>query len=159
MMVLADVGIAVSDAKLSARWWSEKLGFGVHHLEGSEHAVLIAPPGERFVLHLCEGFETVEPGNTGIAFMTDEIDALVARMQAAGVRFPEPLKKEAWGASAKFADPDGNVFWLMGSPRAFIRKAVALRAPLLASGGAKKRAAKTPTKKKARKTSPRKRRR
>lgn len=148
MMALADVGIAVSDAKLSAKWWKDKLGFSVHHLEGNEHAVLIAPPGERFLLHLCQGFEEVDPGNTGIAFMTDDIEGVVARMEKAGVRFPEPLKKEEWGASAKFADPDGNVFWLMGSPRGFIRKAVALRAPARGGGatkGARKKAAKRPS--------------
>src|SRR5690348_11888297 len=103
MIALADVAIVVSDAKASAQWWQEKLGFAVHTLEGSGHAVLIAPPGERFILHLCQGFAPVEPGNTGIAFMTDEIDALVARMKAAGVHFPEPLQKTEWGGSAKFA--------------------------------------------------------
>lgn len=130
MIALADVAIVVSDAKASAQWWKEKVGFAVHTLEGSGHAVMIAPPGDRFILHLCEGIEDVEPGNTGIAFMTDEIDAMVARMAAAGVTFTEPLQKSDWGGSAKFADPDGNVFWLLGAPADFVQKAAALRAPV-----------------------------
>jgi len=82
---------------------------------------MVAPPGDRFVLHLCEGFEPVQPGNSGIAFVTDGIEPLVARMEAAGVRFPQPLTKQAWGSMAKFEDPDGNVFWLMGASAQFIR--------------------------------------
>jgi hypothetical protein len=50
-------------------------------------------------------------------------------METSGVQFPQPLKKEAWGASAKFSDPDGNVYWLMGAPTEFVRKAADNRAP------------------------------
>jgi catechol 2,3-dioxygenase-like lactoylglutathione lyase family enzyme len=129
MIALADVAVVVSDAKASAAWWREKLGFAVHNLGGSGHAWLVAPPGDRFVLHLCEGFAPVEPGNTGIAFVTDEAEALATRMEAAGVAFPEPLRKEPWGSTAKFADPDGNVFWLLGAPAQMVRDARDLRAP------------------------------
>jgi predicted enzyme related to lactoylglutathione lyase len=90
--------------------------------EPGGHSVVVAPPGDRFILHLCEGFGPVEPGNSGIAFMTDDIDGLVRKMTSASVTFAEPLKKEAWGAMAKFADPDGNVFWLLGAPASFIRQ-------------------------------------
>jgi catechol 2,3-dioxygenase-like lactoylglutathione lyase family enzyme len=120
MIALADFAVSVSNAEASAQWWTEKLGFKTRTLTGSEHAVLVAPPGQPFLLHLCEGFEPVSPGNTGIAFVTDEIETLVPRLQAAGVSFPEPLRKTSFGGSAKFADPDGNVFWLIGAPREFI---------------------------------------
>lgn len=122
MLALADLAVVVKDSKVSADWWKEKVGFKTHTIGApGGHAIMVAPPGDRFLLHLCEGIEPVDPGNTGIAFMTDEIEALVDRMRAAGVTFTEPLKKEAWGAAAKFADPDGNVFWLLGAPTAFVR--------------------------------------
>lgn len=105
MLAIADVAVVVSDAKASAQWWKEKVGFAIHTLPGSAHAVLVAPAGERFILHLCEGLESVDPGNTGIALMTDQIESLVRRMTEAGVAFPEPLTREKWGGSAKFADP------------------------------------------------------
>lgn len=154
MIALADVGVAVSDAKASAAWWKEKLGFDVHVLDGSPHAILVAPPGERFLLHLCEGFERVEPGNTGIAFMTDELESLCARMEAAGVAFPEPVRATEWGGSAKFADLDGNVYWLVGAPASFVRKAMGLRAPSPKKAARKpaRKTGKTPPKKAARKT-------
>ena len=129
MIALADCAVTVSDTANATRWWVEKLGFQVHKVGNGEHSVMVAPPGDRFVLHLCAGFEPVEPGNTGIAFMTDDIEGLVGRMVAAGVQFTQPLTKESWGAMAKFADPDGNIYWLMGAPAAFVRQERERRAP------------------------------
>lgn len=129
MITFADCAVTVASAKDSAKWWTEKLGFKVHVIGPGGHAVMVAPAGDRFLLHLCEGFAPVEPGNTGIAFVTDDIAALVERMISGGVQFPEPLKQESWGGHAKFADPDGNVFWLLGAPAPFIRAQMALRAP------------------------------
>jgi predicted enzyme related to lactoylglutathione lyase len=129
MLALADFAVTVTNAKASAEWWEDKAGFTTHTVGGpGGHAVMVAPPGERFLLHLCEGIERVEPGNTGIAFMTDEIERQVRSMESAGVVFIEPLKMESWGGSAKFSDPDGNVFWLLGAPKQFIRQELARRA-------------------------------
>jgi catechol 2,3-dioxygenase-like lactoylglutathione lyase family enzyme len=129
MLALADFAVTVTNARTSADWWTRKLGFDVHTIDGPKgHAVLVAPPGERFLLHLCEGFEPVEAGNTGIAFVTDDLENLVRRMDDDGVVFTEPLRVGRGGGSAKFADPDGNVFWLVGAPRQFIRTQTALRA-------------------------------
>jgi predicted enzyme related to lactoylglutathione lyase len=129
MLALADFAVTVSNAKASADWWQRKIGFGVHTIDGpSGHAVMVAPPGERFLLHLCQGFEPVEAGNTGIAFVTDDIERLVRRMESEGVVFTQPLQVQSWGGSAKFADPDGNVFWLLGASSKFIRSQSALQA-------------------------------
>jgi catechol 2,3-dioxygenase-like lactoylglutathione lyase family enzyme len=149
MIALADVGVSVTNAKASAQWWKDKVGFEVFTLGGSGHAILVAPPGDRFILHLCEGFERVEPGNTGIAFMTTDIAGMVGRMLAKGVAFPEPLKKQEWGGSAKFADPDGNVFWLLEAPEKMIRDT--LRNVAGKAVPRAKKAAKRPVKKAARK--------
>ena len=127
MMALADIGVSVTGAQASARWWEEKVGFRTTTIAGNEHAVVVAPPGDRFVLHLCQHYEPVEPGNTGVAFLTDELDATVARMREAGVEFTETPKADA--PMAKFADPDGNIFWLIGAPRPFIEDTLAQRAP------------------------------
>jgi catechol 2,3-dioxygenase-like lactoylglutathione lyase family enzyme len=130
MLALADVAVVVSNAKNSATWWAKNLGFATYTIGGPKgHAVLVAPPGERFVLHLCEGYAPLEPGDTGIAFVTDDIDTLAARMRKGKVRFPEPPRSEKWGKRAKFADPDGNVFWLIEVPTAMVRATMALRAP------------------------------
>jgi len=129
MIAIADVAVVVSNAKASAKWWEENLGFSTYTVGNSGHAMLVAPPGERFVLHLCEGFAPLEPGNTGIAFLTDDMEATVARMVKGEVQFPEPPKKAAWGVWAKFSDPDGNIFWLMEAPTPMVRATLNSRAP------------------------------
>jgi catechol 2,3-dioxygenase-like lactoylglutathione lyase family enzyme len=129
VIALADVAIVVSNARTTARWWKKNLGFATYTIGGTGHAVLVAPPGERFVLHLCEGFAPLEPGDTGIAFVTDEMDRLTARMARARVKFPVPPHAEKWGQMAKFADPDGNVFWLLEVPTAMVRATLGSRAP------------------------------
>jgi catechol 2,3-dioxygenase-like lactoylglutathione lyase family enzyme len=129
MIALADVAVVVSNAKASAEWWSKNLGFETYTVGSSGHALLVAPPGDRFVLHLCEGFAPLEPGDTGIAFVTDEIDATITRMVAAGVKFPVPPVKQGWGTMGKFADPDGNIFWLLEAPPALVRATLNSRAP------------------------------
>jgi catechol 2,3-dioxygenase-like lactoylglutathione lyase family enzyme len=121
LIAIADVAVVVLNAKASAEWWIKNLGFSTYTVGGSGHAILVAPPGERFVLHLCEGFAPLEPGNTGIAFLTDEMDAMVARMTKGAVEFPEPPRKAGWGKMAKFADPDGNIFWLFEAPTSMVR--------------------------------------
>ncbi len=131
MLALADVAVVVSDAKRSARWWKTSLGFATQTIGGSGHAVMIAPPGERFVLHLCQGFAPLEPGDTGIAFVTDDIDRLSARMIKRKVEFPEPVRAEEWGKIGKFADPDGNIFWLLEAPSKMVRETLRSRAPLV----------------------------
>ena len=140
MIALADVAVVVSNAKASAKWWVKNLGFATYTIPGAGHAVLVAPPRDRFVLHLCEGFAPLEPGDTGIAFVTDEMDALLARMAQGAVRFPEPPKKEAWGTTAKFADPDGNIFWLLEVPTPLVRATLNSRAPSRQRPSAKSRA-------------------
>ncbi len=128
MLALADVAVSVADRNASAAWWREKVGFRVYTLPGADHAMLVAPPGDRFVLHLCEGFEPVSPGNTGIAFMTDDLPGTVQRLTARGVMLTEPPQKETGERMAKFLDPDGNIFWLLGAPVGFIRRATSRRA-------------------------------
>ncbi|MGP8076445.1 MAG: VOC family protein [Thermoplasmata archaeon] len=129
MIALADVAVIVRNAKASAKWWTKNFGFATYTVGGGGHAILVAPPGERFVLHLCEGFVPLEPGNTGIAFVTDEMETLIARMIKGAVAFPEPPKKTTWGSMAKFADPDGNIFWLFEAPPAMVKATLNSRAP------------------------------
>ncbi|HXQ95117.1 MAG TPA: VOC family protein [Thermoplasmata archaeon] len=140
MIALTDVAVVVSNAKASASWWKKNLGFSTYTFGGAGHAVLVAPPGERYVIHMCEGFAPVEPGNTGIAFATDTMDDLVARMKRGGVRFPEPVQREEWGRRAKFADPDGNIFWLIEVPTPMVRAILRSRAPLPKRKTARRRA-------------------
>jgi catechol 2,3-dioxygenase-like lactoylglutathione lyase family enzyme len=102
------IAIMVSDAKKSAEWFEDKLGFGksVHG-----HWVLVWPKGSLTRIHLCEG--KPDPGNTGVAFYVTGAEKLAEKMKAKGVKFTKEVKKSDWGTNGMFADPDGNEYFLI----------------------------------------------
>jgi len=106
---IMNIAVVVSDAKKSARWYKQKLGLEVRDRKG--HWITLAPKGSRVVLHLCETTPH-EKGNTGIAFLVDDLDKTYKTMVAKGVKFTSKPKKTEWGTYAMFKDPDGNEFWL-----------------------------------------------
>jgi catechol 2,3-dioxygenase-like lactoylglutathione lyase family enzyme len=110
MLRFEDVAVVVSDAKKSAKWYHEKLGFEIRDQRG--HWVTVRPRGSNVLLHLCTVNGPLEPGNTGIGFSVPDAEAEERELRAKGVEFTQPTKKEAWGTFAIFRDPDGNEFWI-----------------------------------------------
>lgn len=111
MLRLSSMAIVVSDAKKSARWYQDKLGFDIRDRE--EHWVTVAPKGGDLAFHLCEGFYPLEPGNTGIAFLSKSVEKEEKSLRDKGVKITHATSKEDWGTYAMFADPEGNEFWLI----------------------------------------------
>jgi len=107
---IIDVAIVVSNAQRSAEWYRDKLGLELRSKEG--HWITVAPKGSDLVIHLCEG-DTLEPGNTGIAFRVDNLERTYDEFSKKGVEFTVKPTKEEWGSYAMFKDPDGNIFWIM----------------------------------------------
>jgi catechol 2,3-dioxygenase-like lactoylglutathione lyase family enzyme len=101
------VAVMVSDAKKSAQWYKEKLGF---ESETEGHWVTVFPKGSEWKIHLCQG--KLEPGNTGIGFYSRDVGKTAAEMKSRGVKFTLDVTKSRGEAKAMFEDPDGNVFWL-----------------------------------------------
>lgn len=108
-MRLYSIAVVVSDAKKAAKWYVEKLGFEVRSQEG--HWITVAPKDSQVEIHLCEG-PPLEPGNTGIAFKTDDVRRTYEELTKRGVKFSKPPRNEGWGMYAMFMDEDGNEFWL-----------------------------------------------
>ena len=105
---IGDVAVVVSDAKEAAKWYSEKLGFKIYSSEG--HWITVGPPGSTTVIHLCEG--TLEPGNTGIGLIVDDLQKTYEALTSRGVEFTTQPSDEGSGMYAMFKDMDGNEFWL-----------------------------------------------
>src|SRR6266545_3664177 len=109
-MRLTTIALVVSDAKKSAKWYTEKLGFEIREHQG--HWITVAPKKENFAFHLCEGFYPLEPGNTGISFTTKDAKKEEESLRKLGVQFTTPTTKEDWGTYAMLKDPDGNEFYI-----------------------------------------------
>ncbi len=104
--------VMVSDAKKSAKWYKEKLGFNA---SVAEYWTTVWPKGATSKLHLCEG--KLERGNTGIGIYCTDVRREAALLKKKGVVFTKSPKDEGWGTYAMFKDPDGNEFWLLkGGP-------------------------------------------
>jgi predicted enzyme related to lactoylglutathione lyase len=106
------IAVMVSDAKRSAEWYAEKLGF---ESSVDDHWVTACPKGARWKLHLCEG--DLEPGNTGIALYTDDLKATLDELKKKGVKLSMPYTRKPWGEMGQVEDPDGNQIWIFpGEP-------------------------------------------
>ncbi len=103
------IAVVVSDGKKALEWYRDKLGFKVVNGEG--HWILVAPKDSGTAIHLCEADQT-EPGNTGIRFSVDDVDATFKELSAKGVEFVHEPEEKYGTRRAVFKDPDGNEFWL-----------------------------------------------
>jgi lactoylglutathione lyase len=129
---VGSVAILTKDAKKSAEWYRDKLGFEIVENEG--HTVFVRPKGSQFILHLCGkcgAWERDYPGGrTGVWFNCGEInmhkdsdsgqlipasdpqevERTYQELKKKGVEFSEELTTTGWGKYAILKDLDGNEF-------------------------------------------------
>ncbi len=130
---VGSVAILVHDAKKSAEWYHDKLGFEIVGIEG--HTVFVRPKGARAILlHLCarcDAWEDDQPGGragiwlqcgeitirrderTGQALPSskpEDVERTYLELRRNGVEFSEELTTTDWGKYAIFRDLDGNEF-------------------------------------------------
>ncbi len=130
---LGSVAVLVQDARKSAEWYRDKLGFEIVGIEG--HTVFVKPKGSQApLLHLCgqcDAWEKDKPGGrTGIwlqcgkitirkaestgqvlpASNPESVERTYFELKKNGVEFTEELTTTDWGQYAIFRDPDGNEF-------------------------------------------------
>ncbi len=112
---VSSVAVLVNDAKKSAEWYHDKLGFEVSI---QDHWVTVKPKGSTSVLHLCEKNDDwgkdLPGGQTGIFIQSDDKEKTYNEMKSRGVEFSIELQKTPWGEGkyAIFKDPDSNLFWM-----------------------------------------------
>jgi catechol 2,3-dioxygenase-like lactoylglutathione lyase family enzyme len=130
---VGSVAVLVNDAKKSAEWYRDKLGFEI--VEKGGHAVFVRPRGSAFpLIHLCErcddwGNDT-PGGRTGVwldsggitlhkskdsgfilpSSNPDNVERTFDELKKNGVEFSQELTAMSWGKMAIFKDPDGNEF-------------------------------------------------
>jgi len=110
------VTIPVRDQNRSLKFFTEVLGFKVATDQE------MGPGGQRWIELKLGGAETkvvlfTPPGHEDrigsfmpMAFICDDVFKTYEELKAKGVEFVQEARKEPWGASAIFKDPDGNQF-------------------------------------------------
>jgi len=121
------VAVVVSDKKKALQWYRDILGLPVAYVGPSEpnadasvqgspdrpgHWIELGPGRPLTRIHICELLDkNIEPGPTGITFLTDNIQTDYDRLLSKGVRFLYPPRRMEWGEwLCEFMDPDGNEF-------------------------------------------------
>jgi predicted enzyme related to lactoylglutathione lyase len=113
------VGVPVRDQDRALAFWKDVLGLQL---------VTDQPmgPGQRWIELRIPGAQTgialfTPPGHedrigsfVNLSFGCDDVEKTYQAMVERGVEFVQPPKRESWGTSAIFKDPDGNSF-VMGS--------------------------------------------
>jgi catechol 2,3-dioxygenase-like lactoylglutathione lyase family enzyme len=111
------VSVPVRDQDVSLRFFTETLGFKVatdQPFSAKQRWIELMIPGAetRLVLFTPDGFENRIGGFQPISFWCNDVFATAKAMREQGVDFAKEPKKETWGTSAVFKDPDGNQFVL-----------------------------------------------
>ena len=109
------VSIPVKDQDKALDFYTKKLGFTVftdQPMGPGQRWIELAIPGSKtgIVLFTPDGHESRIGTFTGVSFECDDVEATYQVLKSKGVEFIAPPKKESWGTSALFKDPDGNQF-------------------------------------------------
>lgn len=114
------VSVPVSDQQRALKFYTEKLGFRVitdQPFGGGQRWIElgVGRGGTGLTLFTVPGHENRIGTFTGISLLAEDVEATARDLQAKGVVFVQEPKRESWGTSAIFSDPDGNQF-VLSSP-------------------------------------------
>lgn len=110
--IVTQVAIGVSNLSQAIEFYRDKVGFPLLVRDDPHHYARL--DGGAINVGLVAGDITPETApRMAITISTDALHAAYAKLTANGVEFLMPPTKQPWGAMmARFADPDGNWFYL-----------------------------------------------
>jgi predicted enzyme related to lactoylglutathione lyase len=113
------VSIPVKNQDRALEFYTKKLGMTIvtdqpMGPEGGQRWIELKIPGAdtAIVLFTPTGHEGRIGDFSNIVFASDNVERTHEQLNAKGVEFVQPPKKEPWGTSAIFKDADGNQFVL-----------------------------------------------
>jgi catechol 2,3-dioxygenase-like lactoylglutathione lyase family enzyme len=110
------VSVPVADQQRALDFYTRKLGFSILTDQqmgpGMRWIELALNGGSGLALFTPPGHEGRIGSFSGISFEADNVEKTYQELVERGVEFEQPPKKESWGTSAIFKDPDGNTFVL-----------------------------------------------
>lgn len=99
------VYLYVRDLDRSIAFYRDVLGVPVERHPHDPHWAEATLGGVRFALHATSS-AVQTPSTVIVDFETDDADAAVERLEAAGVKV-DAVEREEWGTAIKILDPDG----------------------------------------------------
>lgn len=107
--------IPARDQDASLAFYTEKIGMAVvtdQPFDGRQRWIELRIPGAetRLVLFTMKGQEDRAGQFSNIVFMADDVEKTYAELKEKGVEFLGEPRKESWGTSVVFKDPDGTQF-------------------------------------------------
>jgi catechol 2,3-dioxygenase-like lactoylglutathione lyase family enzyme len=116
MVKLDHLTIAVADWRASRDWYVVHLGFRPEFdvPSGGGHGLGVAAIQDDagLTVFLEQFAPPILSGQSAYTLQVDDVDALSARLAAAGLTFIAAPGKQFWGYGAVLADPDGHVLHL-----------------------------------------------
>jgi len=113
-------GIPVRDHDRALAFWKDALGLQLvtdQPMGNGQRWIELRIPGAQtgIALFTPAGHEDRIGTFSSLSFGCDDVEKTYRTMVEQGVEFVQPPKKESWGTSAIFKDPDGNSFVLGSS--------------------------------------------
>jgi catechol 2,3-dioxygenase-like lactoylglutathione lyase family enzyme len=111
------VGIPVTDQDRALQFWTEAIGMKVttdQPFNEKQRWIELKVPGADTGISLFtpDGHQNRIGQFQSISFWADDVFATADTLKKKGVVFAQDPKKEHWGTSAVFKDPDGNMYVL-----------------------------------------------
>ena len=109
------VSVPTRDQDRALAFWTEKMGLTVatdQQFDETQRWIELRIPGAdtRLVLFTPTGSEGQIGGFAPLSLWSDDVDATYRQLVDAGVEVLGPPKKQEWGTSLLFKDPDGTTF-------------------------------------------------
>jgi len=109
---LSVISVPVGDPDRARDFYRDVLGFELlaeQEFAPGQRWIQLAPRGAQTSITLTTWFEDFRPGALrGVILDVDDLDAEMARLRDAGLRFDGDVDDTPWGRFAAFRDPDGN---------------------------------------------------
>jgi catechol 2,3-dioxygenase-like lactoylglutathione lyase family enzyme len=110
------VSIPVTDQNRALAFYTGVLGFRVvtdQPFDDRQRWIELAIPGADTKVVLFQFGDRMKPGGPlNLTFWADDVDLTARDLKAKGVEFVMEPRKEHWGRTSVFKDPDGNQFVL-----------------------------------------------
>jgi catechol 2,3-dioxygenase-like lactoylglutathione lyase family enzyme len=108
--------VPVTDQDRAIAFYTEKLGFRIltdQPFNDEQRWVELGIDGAETRVVLFKFDNGLKPGSQmNFTFWTDDVEGTARELKVRGVKFISEPKRESWGISAIFQDPDGNSFVL-----------------------------------------------